>query len=171
MIIWYYKNVNIFHYKKIKLVLIINYFFRNYNTDFFNMISNSIQFRIRYSETDQMSFAYHGNYVQYLEMGRIELLREIGFEVEMDPCIENGHAWELAPDDGGPQGRICHTCGAFERPGLSHSHHPESAKDALRDEFSTHPGGEQEARSAGRIRERGKLKPIDPHKGLEAFKW
>ena len=54
------------------------------------MISNSIQFRIRYSETDQMSFAYHGNYVQYLEMGRIELLREIGIpykEVEASGII------------------------------------------------------------------------------------
>ena len=54
------------------------------------MISNSIQFRIRYSETDQMTFAYHGNYVQYLEMGRIELLREVGIsykEVEASGII------------------------------------------------------------------------------------
>src|SRR5210317_495236 len=37
-----------------------------------------------------MSFAYHGNYVQYLEMGRIELLREIGVpykEVEASGII------------------------------------------------------------------------------------
>ena len=37
-----------------------------------------------------MSFAYHGNYVQYLEMGRIELLREIGIpykEVEASGII------------------------------------------------------------------------------------
>jgi len=42
------------------------------------MISNTIQFRVRYAETDQMSFVYHGNYAQYLEMGRIEWLRELG---------------------------------------------------------------------------------------------
>jgi len=42
------------------------------------MISNKIQFRVRYSETDQMGFVYHGNYAQYLEMGRIEWLRELG---------------------------------------------------------------------------------------------
>ncbi|NLP56666.1 thioesterase family protein [Lutibacter sp. B1] len=42
------------------------------------MITNLIQFRIRYAETDQMSYAYHGNYAQYLEMGRIEWLRNIG---------------------------------------------------------------------------------------------
>ena len=42
------------------------------------MISNTIQFRVRYSETDQMSFVYHGNYAQYFEMGRIHWLRELG---------------------------------------------------------------------------------------------
>ena len=42
------------------------------------MISNIIQFRVRYAETDQMSFAYHGNYAQYFEMGRIEWLRKLG---------------------------------------------------------------------------------------------
>ncbi|NOR28310.1 MAG: YbgC/FadM family acyl-CoA thioesterase [Lutibacter sp.] len=41
------------------------------------MIFNKIQFRVRYAETDQMSFAYHGNYVQYYEMGRIEWLRKL----------------------------------------------------------------------------------------------
>ncbi len=41
------------------------------------MISDKIQFRVRYAETDQMSFAYHGNYVQYYEMGRIEWLRKL----------------------------------------------------------------------------------------------
>ncbi|MDV7188518.1 thioesterase family protein [Lutibacter sp. TH_r2] len=39
---------------------------------------NSIQFRIRYSETDQMGYAHHGNYAQYFEMGRTEWLRELG---------------------------------------------------------------------------------------------
>ena len=41
------------------------------------MISNTIQFRTRYGETDQMSFVYHGNYAQYFEMGRIEWLRKL----------------------------------------------------------------------------------------------
>ena len=40
--------------------------------------SNEIEIRVRYSETDQMGFVYHGNYAQYLEMGRIELLRKLG---------------------------------------------------------------------------------------------
>ncbi len=40
--------------------------------------SDEIEIRIRYGETDQMGFVYHGNYAQYLEMGRIELLRKLG---------------------------------------------------------------------------------------------
>jgi len=42
------------------------------------MIINEISFRIRYGETDQMGIVYHGNYAQYLEMGRIEWLRSLG---------------------------------------------------------------------------------------------
>ena len=40
--------------------------------------SYKIQIRIRYGETDQMGIVYHGNYPQYLEMGRIEWLRSLG---------------------------------------------------------------------------------------------
>ena len=40
--------------------------------------SNEIEIRIRYGETDQMGYVYHGNYAQYLEMGRLELLRKMG---------------------------------------------------------------------------------------------
>ncbi len=40
---------------------------------------NQISFRVRYGETDQMGVVYHGNYAQYLEMGRVEWLRELGF--------------------------------------------------------------------------------------------
>ncbi len=39
---------------------------------------NDISFRVRYGETDQMGVVYHGNYPQYLEMGRIEWLRALG---------------------------------------------------------------------------------------------
>jgi acyl-CoA thioester hydrolase len=40
------------------------------------MTKNTIAFRIRYAETDQMGYAHHGNYAQYFEMGRTELLRQ-----------------------------------------------------------------------------------------------
>ncbi len=42
------------------------------------MVFNEISFRVRYSETDQMGVVYHGNYAQYLEMGRVEWLRQLG---------------------------------------------------------------------------------------------
>jgi acyl-CoA thioester hydrolase len=40
--------------------------------------TDEIQIRVRYGETDQMGYVYHGNYAQYLEMGRIEWLRKLG---------------------------------------------------------------------------------------------
>jgi acyl-CoA thioester hydrolase len=42
------------------------------------MRTKEISFRIRYGETDQMGVVYHGNYAQYLEMARVEWLRELG---------------------------------------------------------------------------------------------
>lgn len=39
---------------------------------------HSISFRVRYSETDQMGVVYHGSYVPYFEMGRVEWLRNKG---------------------------------------------------------------------------------------------
>lgn len=39
---------------------------------------NKISFRVRYGETDQMGVVYHGNYAQYLEIGRVEWLRSMG---------------------------------------------------------------------------------------------
>ncbi|WP_149276044.1 acyl-CoA thioesterase [Pareuzebyella sediminis] len=39
---------------------------------------NRISFRVRYGETDKMGVVYHGNYAQYLEMGRVEWLRQLG---------------------------------------------------------------------------------------------
>lgn len=43
-----------------------------------NRISNEIEIRIRYAETDQMGVVHHGNYPLYLEMARIEWLRKLG---------------------------------------------------------------------------------------------
>ncbi len=35
--------------------------------------------RVRYAETDQMGVVYHGNYFTWFEVGRVELLRSLGF--------------------------------------------------------------------------------------------
>lgn len=37
------------------------------------------QLRVRYGETDQMGFVYYGNYAQFLEVARTELIRTLGF--------------------------------------------------------------------------------------------
>ncbi|UQD57654.1 thioesterase family protein [Flavobacterium sp. K5-23] len=39
---------------------------------------HELKVRVRYSETDQMGVVYHGNYAQFLEMGRVEWLRNLG---------------------------------------------------------------------------------------------
>ncbi|ETN95659.1 acyl-CoA thioesterase [Zhouia amylolytica] len=40
--------------------------------------NHQINIRVRYAETDQMGVVYHGNYAQYLELGRVEWLRNLG---------------------------------------------------------------------------------------------
>lgn len=54
------------------------------------MNEHQIQVRVRYSETDQMSVVYHGNYVPYFEMGRVEWLRNKG--ISYKSLEENGIA-------------------------------------------------------------------------------
>lgn len=38
----------------------------------------STTFRVRYGETDQMGLVYHPNYLVWCEIGRTELMRELG---------------------------------------------------------------------------------------------
>ncbi|HUK23514.1 MAG TPA: thioesterase family protein [Terriglobales bacterium] len=42
------------------------------------MISES-RVRVRYAETDQMGVVYHANHFIWFEIGRVELLRQLGF--------------------------------------------------------------------------------------------
>lgn len=42
------------------------------------MISAKTQVRIRYSETDKMGYVYYGNYAQFFEIGRTNMLRDYG---------------------------------------------------------------------------------------------
>lgn len=42
------------------------------------MLENTVKLRVRYSETDQMGVVYHGNYLPYFEVGRVEWLRNQG---------------------------------------------------------------------------------------------
>lgn len=42
------------------------------------IFSSSAKIRVRYGETDQMGYCYYGNYAEFLEVGRVEALRELG---------------------------------------------------------------------------------------------
>jgi len=40
---------------------------------------NETRIRVRYAETDQMGVVYHTNHFIWFEVGRVELLRQLGF--------------------------------------------------------------------------------------------
>jgi len=46
------------------------------------MLTHELKIRVRYAETDQMSYVYYGNYAQYFEMGRAEWLRNLGYSYD-----------------------------------------------------------------------------------------
>lgn len=47
--------------------------------------------RVRYAETDQMGVVYHSNFLIWFEIGRVELMRALGFEYKLmeteDDCF------------------------------------------------------------------------------------
>jgi acyl-CoA thioester hydrolase len=42
-------------------------------------MSVTTEVRVRYAETDQMGIVYYANYLVWFEIGRVELLRSLGF--------------------------------------------------------------------------------------------
>ena len=42
------------------------------------MITSESKIRIRYGETDKMGYVYYGNYPLYYEVGRTNMIRELG---------------------------------------------------------------------------------------------
>lgn len=46
------------------------------------MYVHETKIRVRYSETDQMGYVYNGNYAQYYEVGRVEMLRSLGMSYQ-----------------------------------------------------------------------------------------
>lgn len=42
------------------------------------MFSHSSKIRVRYADTDQMGYMYYGNYAEFYEVGRVEMLRSLG---------------------------------------------------------------------------------------------
>lgn len=52
---------------------------------------STITLRVRYAETDQMGVVYHSNYFIWFEMGRVELLRQLGFEYKQMEIEDDCH--------------------------------------------------------------------------------
>ena len=44
-----------------------------------NPAVNETRLRVRYAETDQMGVVYHSNHLVWFEIGRVELMRQLGF--------------------------------------------------------------------------------------------
>jgi acyl-CoA thioester hydrolase len=42
------------------------------------MLSHTTRLRVRYADTDQMGIVYYAKYLEYFEVARTELLRELG---------------------------------------------------------------------------------------------
>lgn len=43
-------------------------------------INGETRLRVRYAETDRMGIVYHSNFAVWFEVGRVELLRQLGFQ-------------------------------------------------------------------------------------------
>ena len=54
--------------------------------------TSKIQYRILYADTDMMGVVYYGNYGRFFEMGRTEMIREMGM-----PYIELEHKGIVMP--------------------------------------------------------------------------
>ena len=45
-----------------------------------NEVMGEVRLRVRYAETDQMGVVYYSNFLVWFESGRVELLRQLGFD-------------------------------------------------------------------------------------------
>ena len=54
-------------------------------------ISGETRLRVRYAETDKMGVVYHSNLVIWFEVGRVELLRQLGFQYSEMEQKDNCH--------------------------------------------------------------------------------
>jgi acyl-CoA thioester hydrolase len=54
-------------------------------------IAGETKLRVRYAETDKMGVAYHSNFLIWFEVGRVELLRQMGFQYSEMEKQDNCH--------------------------------------------------------------------------------
>jgi len=55
------------------------------------MTAGEVAIRVRYAETDRMGIVYHSNFVIWFEVGRVELLRQLGFQYSEMEQHDNCH--------------------------------------------------------------------------------
>ena len=61
-------------------------------------MEHKLAIRVRYPEVDAMGYLHHSRYLQYFEMGRIELLRSLGHsyvDLERQGHVRIDHTYEV----------------------------------------------------------------------------
>lgn len=53
--------------------------------------NHEVQLRVRYVETDQMGVVYHANFFIWMEIGRVELMRSLGFDYKQMELEDDCH--------------------------------------------------------------------------------
>jgi acyl-CoA thioester hydrolase len=53
--------------------------------------THDVSLRVRYAETDQMGVVYHSNFFIWMEIGRVELMRSLGFDYKQMEVQDDCH--------------------------------------------------------------------------------
>lgn len=53
--------------------------------------AHEVSLRVRYAETDKMGVVYHSNFFIWLEIGRVELMRSLGFNYKQMEVDDDCH--------------------------------------------------------------------------------
>jgi len=53
--------------------------------------THEVRLRVRYAETDKMGVVYHSNFFIWMEIGRVELMRELGFDYKQMEIEDDCH--------------------------------------------------------------------------------
>lgn len=52
---------------------------------------SEVKLRVRYAETDQMGVVYHSNFFVWMEIGRVEFMRDLGFDYKSMEAEDDCH--------------------------------------------------------------------------------
>jgi acyl-CoA thioester hydrolase len=52
---------------------------------------NEVRLRVRYAETDKMGVVYHSNFLIWMEIGRVEFMRDQGFDYKRMEAEDDCH--------------------------------------------------------------------------------